>query len=114
MRNDCLPNLHPRIRLLLERCLEKEPKEPIRTTLLMCGWTFRKLLLIPAACWCSRSRQWNLGRSCERYCRGLQQLSFLAAIIAGVAVWKLKPPEPRQVMRFDYELPEGPAIQQSY
>ena len=31
----------------------------------------------------------------------------LTAIIAGVAVWKLKPPEPRQVMRFDYELPEG-------
>ena len=24
-----------------------------------------------------------------------------------MAVWKLKPPEPRQVMRFDYDLPEG-------
>ena len=32
---------------------------------------------------------------------------FLTAIIAGVAVWKLKPTEPRQVMRFYYELPEG-------
>ena len=32
----------------------------------------------------------------------------LAAIIAGVAVWKLNAaPEPRQVIRFDYELPEG-------
>ena len=31
----------------------------------------------------------------------------LTAIIAGVAVWKLKPTEPRQVMRFDYDLPEG-------
>ena len=31
----------------------------------------------------------------------------LAAIIAGVAVWKLKPPEPKRVMRFNYELPEG-------
>ena len=36
------------------------------------------------------------------------------AIIAGVAVWKLKPPEPRQVMRFDYELPEGQQFSDLY
>ena len=31
----------------------------------------------------------------------------LMAVIAGVAVWKLKPPEPKRVIRFDYELPAG-------
>ena len=31
----------------------------------------------------------------------------LTAIIAGVAVWKLRTPEPGRVMRFTYELPEG-------
>jgi hypothetical protein len=31
----------------------------------------------------------------------------LTAIIAGVAAWRFKPTEPRQVMRFEYELPEG-------
>ena len=32
---------------------------------------------------------------------------FLTAIITGVAVWRLNPPEPSQVIRYDYELPEG-------
>ena len=31
----------------------------------------------------------------------------MGAIIAGVAVWKLKSPEPRQVLRSEYSLPEG-------
>jgi Tol biopolymer transport system component len=31
----------------------------------------------------------------------------LTAIIAGVAVWKMKPTEPRQVMRFEYDVPES-------
>ncbi len=43
------PNLHLRIRLLLERCLEKDAKT-VTTTLQMCGWIFKKLLTIPAAC----------------------------------------------------------------
>jgi len=38
---------------------------------------------------------------------------FLTAIIAGVAVWQLKPREPRQVVRLDYELPEGQQLNQS-
>ena len=36
-------------------------------------------------------------------CRAL----VLGLIIAGIAVWKLKPTEPRQVMRSEYTLPEG-------
>jgi Tol biopolymer transport system component len=32
---------------------------------------------------------------------------ILTATIVGVAVWNLRKPEPGQVMRFDYELPEG-------
>jgi serine/threonine-protein kinase len=31
----------------------------------------------------------------------------LTAIVVGVAVWKVRTPEPPQVTRFDYELPEG-------
>jgi hypothetical protein len=31
----------------------------------------------------------------------------LGLIIAGVSVWNLRKPEPKQVMRFDYELPGG-------
>jgi len=31
----------------------------------------------------------------------------VGSIVTGLAVWKLMPTEPRQVMRFDYELPRG-------
>jgi serine/threonine protein kinase len=34
-------------------------------------------------------------------------ITLILIIIAGVAVWKLKPSEPRQVMRSEYSLPEG-------
>jgi hypothetical protein len=33
--------------------------------------------------------------------------AILSIIIAGLAVWKFKPTEPRQVVRFEYDLPEG-------
>jgi len=33
-------------------------------------------------------------------------VAVAAAIIAGVTVWKLKPLEPRQVMRFYHDLPK--------
>jgi len=32
---------------------------------------------------------------------------FVGLIIAGIAVWKMKPSEPRQVIRLDYELPKA-------
>ena len=38
---------------------------------------------------------------------------FLTAIIAWVAVWKFRPREPRQVVRLDYELPEGQQLNKS-
>ncbi len=99
------PNLHPRIRLLLERCLEKELKNRC-STIGEARVDIQKaladpggVLLHPVTAPESRSRLRTI-------------LPWLAAVlvlsaITGVAVWNLRRPEPRQVIRLDYRLPEG-------
>jgi serine/threonine protein kinase len=100
------PNLHPRIRLLLERCLEKDVKNryssigdarvDIQKVLSDPGG----VLVQPVAAVKPRARL-RLGLPL------VTSAVVIATIIVGVAVWKLKPPESRRVMRFDYELSEG-------
>jgi serine/threonine protein kinase/Tol biopolymer transport system component len=100
------PTLHPRIRFLLERCLEKEPKNryhdisDVRVDIQKVLADPSGVLVqsyIPAA----PKRKLRLGLA------WVASIVVVSVIIAGVAVWKFKPSEPRQVMRFDYELPEG-------
>jgi eukaryotic-like serine/threonine-protein kinase len=98
-------NLHPRIRLLLERCLKKEPKDrygvindarvDIQEVLADPGGVFAQAPTAEAPAGLRRMLPW------------IAAALVLGAIIAGLAVWKLKPTEPRRVMRFEYDLPEG-------
>jgi serine/threonine protein kinase/Tol biopolymer transport system component len=97
------PNLSPRIRLLLERCLEKEARNrcssmgearaDIQKDLADFQGVFAQP--VPAAKSLSRSRSFSW----------IAAAVVLTAIVAGVAVWKLKPSESRQVIRLDHELP---------
>ena len=97
------PHLHPRLRLLLERCLEKDVRDrahhiaDVRVDL-------QKVLADPAGMFVrpSASGAHVVPRS------GLFALvgtAAVAALIAGVAAWTLKPTEPRQVVRFAHQLP---------
>ena len=100
------PNLHPRIHLLLERCLEKEAKNrysgigdarvDIQKALADSSGVFAQ----PIAGVETRTRLRTI-------LPWVAAAIVLTAVIAGVAVWKLKPTEPKRVMRFTYELPEG-------
>ena len=47
----------------------------------------------------------RIGRATKNR-RGQRRMSSSVAV-AGAAVWKLKPSELRQIMRFDFDLPEG-------
>jgi serine/threonine protein kinase/Tol biopolymer transport system component len=100
------PNLHPRIRLLLERCLEKDVKNryssigDARVDIQKALADPSGLLVQPIAGAEPRAR---LRTILPWVAAGV----IVAAAIVGVAVWKLKPPEPKRVMRFTYELPEG-------
>ncbi len=97
------PNLHPRIRLLLERCLEKEAKNRY-SGIGDARVDIQKALTDP-------------GGVLVQPVSGVEprtRLPWIAAIlgiiIVGVAIWYLKPtppPAPKRVMRFECELPAG-------
>jgi serine/threonine-protein kinase len=96
-------HLHPRLRLLLERCLEKEARDrahhiaDVRVDL-------QKVLADPAGLFVRPSAA---GTSVAPRSRllALTATAVVAAVIAGVAAWILKPSEPKQVVRFAHELP---------
>jgi serine/threonine protein kinase/Tol biopolymer transport system component len=100
-------NLHPRIRSLLERCLEKEAKNRY-SGIGDARVDIQKALADP-------SGVFGQPITLVEPRRRLRTILSWAAItpiliaIAGVAVWKLKPmppPELRPVTRFSYELPK--------
>ncbi|HSW40288.1 MAG TPA: protein kinase, partial [Acidobacteriota bacterium] len=100
------PNLHPRIRFLLERCLEKQAKDryhdisDVRVDIQKVLADRSGVFAQPVTVVESRTRP----RAIMPWAAATLVLGL---IIAGVAVWNLRKPEPKQVMRFDYELPEG-------
>ena len=96
-------NLHPRIRQLLERCLEKESKDrygdasdarvDVQKVLADPGG----VIVAPVA---------DIIQAPPRPMLGWIALSVvLTALVAGVSVWNLKPAEPRTVTRFAVEAP---------
>jgi eukaryotic-like serine/threonine-protein kinase len=101
-------NLHARIRLLLERCLEKEAKNrchdiaDVRVDIQKVQADPSGGLVQPVTAMEPRTRL--------RQILPWAAITLILIILAGVAVWNLRKPEPRQVMRFDYELPEGQQI----
>jgi serine/threonine-protein kinase len=96
-------HLHPRLRLLLERCLEKEARDrahhiaDVRVDL-------QKVLADPAGVFVRPSGPGAHAAPRSRVL-AITATAVVAALIAGVASWILKPSEPRQVVRFAHELP---------
>jgi serine/threonine protein kinase len=98
------PNIHPRVREVINRCLQKEPKKrysgisdsqyEIEQTM-----SDPSGVLVEPATVAKARRKVRLGLS------WIAAAIILVAIISGVAVWKLKPEETRQVTSFYYELP---------
>jgi serine/threonine-protein kinase len=102
----CLPpNIHPRIRELLSRCLQKDPSERFRDV----GdirVEIKKILADPRGAFVQPITTVEPRTRLRLGLPFVAAAIILTAIIAGVTVWKLKPAEPRQVMRFSYELPK--------
>jgi len=115
------PNLHSRIRFLLERCLKKEPRNrysgisdarvEIQSVLADPGGVLVQPSLITKPK--KRLRVGIITKPKKRLRVGIPlvaAIAILCLIVAGVAVWYLKPVEPKRVMRFDYHLPEDQQI----
>jgi Tol biopolymer transport system component len=101
---DALPgNLHPRIRLMLERCLEKDPRNryhdiaDVRVDL-------ERVLADPAGALAAPA---PVAVAERRSMLPFVGAAVLAVVAASAATWFLKPAEQPQVVRFDYELPDG-------
>jgi serine/threonine protein kinase len=103
--NGLPPNLHFRIRLLLERCLQKESKNryhdiadariDIQEALVDPEKTLSQALEVKE----------NRGRLVTIFPWAAATL-ILGLFIAGMGVWKLREPKPNDTMRFEYHLPD--------
>jgi serine/threonine protein kinase len=99
-------NIHPRLRFVIERCLEKEPKNRYHE-IADVRVEIQKVLADPAGVLVQSSAAVKPRKMLQLGLPRVAAIAILCLIVAGVAVYKLKPSEPRKVMRFDYELPEG-------
>jgi serine/threonine-protein kinase len=104
---DLLPaNIHPRVREVITRCLQKEQKKRYGG-IGEAQYEIEKVLSDPSGVLIGPGMAVEPRRKLRTILPWAAATLVLGLIIAGVAVWKLKPTEPRQVMRFEYELPEG-------
>jgi Tol biopolymer transport system component/predicted Ser/Thr protein kinase len=99
-------NLHPRIRFLLERCLKKDPKNRY-SGISDARVDIQEALADPEGVLAQPGKAVAPRRKLRTVLPWVAATAILCLIIAAVAVWQLKKPEPRKVMRFTYELPEG-------
>ena len=102
---DLLPaNIHPRVREVIIRCLQKEQKKRY-PEISQAHYEIEQVLTDPSGVLSEPS---VIAKSRKKLRLGIPWVAsvfLLGLIIAGVAVWKFKPPEPHPVMRFDYDLP---------
>jgi eukaryotic-like serine/threonine-protein kinase len=103
------PNIHPDIRELLSRCLQKDPTERFRDV----GDVrveIKQLLADPKGVLVHPVMTLEPRTRLRTILPWVAVTAILSIIVAGVAIWNLRKPEPRQVMRFEYDLPEGQQI----
>jgi Tol biopolymer transport system component len=98
------PNLHLRIRLLLERCLKKEPKDRY-SGISDARVDIQEVIADPSGVF---SPPIQTVQPRKKLQVGILWI-VVAVVVAGIAVWMLKPPparEPKGMVRFEYTLPE--------
>ena len=97
------PNLHPRIRLMLERCLEKDPKNRY-SGINDARVDIDKALTDPSGVYAKATTIVKPITGIRRILPWIAAV-VLISIIIGFVIWQLREPKP-QIMRFDYNLPE--------
>ena len=106
--NSLPANLHPRVRMLLERSLEKEAKDRV-SGISDARVEVQKVLADPDGVLLQQSADRGGRRAFFSWVVGSV---LVTAILAGLAGWMLRPaPEPDLVTRFSYELLETQELQ---
>jgi serine/threonine protein kinase len=99
-------NLHPRVRETITRCLQRDLKrryQDIRDA----QYEIEQALTDPGGVLTQTVSTTESRKKMPAMLSWVAAALVLGACIVGAAIWKSKPPEPRQVVRFEYELPEG-------
>jgi serine/threonine protein kinase len=99
-------NLHPRIRLLLERCLEKEPRNRY-SGMSDARVDLQKALADPSGLMAQPGTTVGPRGKLSIILPWAAATLVLGSMVAGVAGWYLRKPEPHQVILFEYDLAEG-------
>jgi serine/threonine protein kinase len=99
-------NLHHRIRLLLERCLEKDPKNRY-SGISDARVDIQEVLNDPGGVLAQPVPARESPKKLRTMIPWIAAALMLGAVIAGAVLWNLRVPELRQIVRFNYELPEG-------
>jgi serine/threonine-protein kinase len=95
--------LHPRIRLLLERCLEKEVKDRYSSAADV-RVDIQKAFNAPSGALFQQSPAAQSAKTLRKMLPWIAATAILGVIAGGLAVWMLKGPEQHQVIRFDHEI----------
>jgi eukaryotic-like serine/threonine-protein kinase len=104
---DLLPvNLHPRVREAITRCLQKDLKRRY-SSITEARYELEQASADPSGALVLPVTPAKPKRKLRLAIPWAAAAVAAAAIIAGAAGWMLKPLEPRQVIRSEYDLPEG-------
>jgi eukaryotic-like serine/threonine-protein kinase len=103
---NCLPaNLHGRLREVIERCLKKDVKDRAHD-ISDIRLDIQKIVADSGGASIQMAAMTEHRTKLQRIFPRIASALVLGIIVGGVAVWKLKPPEPRQVIRFFHNLTE--------
>jgi serine/threonine protein kinase len=104
---DLLPaNIHPRVREVITRCLQKEQKKRYRD-IGEALYEIEQVLADPSGVFAQPSAIAKPRKKLRVGLPWVAAIAILCLAIASAVVWYLKPLEPRRAMRFDYHLPES-------
>ena len=98
-------NLHPRVREVINRCLQKEPKKRY-SGISDAQYEIEQVLSDKSGVFVQPSLITKPKKELRVGIPVVSAIAFLCLIVAGVAVWYLKPTQPLHLNRSYYELPE--------
>ena len=99
-------SIHPRVREAITRCLQKDLKGRY-PAIADAKYEIDKALEDPNGLFVQQTTAVKRRKRLHLGFPWVAAVFFLGSIVAGVAIWHLKPTEPRQVGRFFHELSEG-------
>ncbi len=101
--NSLPASLHWRLREVLERCLKKDAKDRYHD-ISDVKVDIQRVLTDPSGLLVQQVTTAKPRKGLGLGLPWVAAVFIIGLIIAGLAVWKLKPPEPRQVIRLDYKM----------